>query len=55
MARIAYRTSDVVLSVQPALHSASLFSAHLKQLAADHERSVLSHGTPEVWTKMNCV
>ena len=48
VARIAYRTSDVVLSVQPALHAASLFSAGLKKLAADRDGK---HGTPEVWNQ----
>lgn len=47
-ARIAYLTSDVVLSVQPALQTDSLFSKSLKALKASKATGILSKGTPEV-------
>lgn len=48
VARVAYLTSDVVLSVQPALQTDSLFSKPLKALKANKTQNVLSKGAPEV-------
>jgi hypothetical protein len=48
VARIAYLSSDVILSVQPALHADSIFSPSLKRLAAANVQAVLSQGAPEV-------
>lgn len=48
VARVAYLTSDVVLSVQPALQTDSLFSKPLKALKANKASNVLSKGVSEV-------
>ena len=48
VARVAYLTSDVVLSVQPALQTDSLFSKPLKALKANKASNVFSKGTSEV-------
>ena len=48
VARVAYLTSDIVLSVQPALQTDSLFSKSLKALKASKTQNVLSKGAPEV-------
>ena len=48
MARVAYLTSDVVLSVQPALQTDSVFSKSLKALRANKTEAVSSKGVPEV-------
>ncbi|KAJ5102008.1 hypothetical protein NUU61_004230 [Penicillium alfredii] len=52
-ARIAYLTSDVVLSVQPSLQSDSLFSKSLKALKANKAGTLLSRGTAEVRTTVS--
>ncbi|PYH43942.1 sulfite reductase (NADPH) subunit beta [Aspergillus saccharolyticus JOP 1030-1] len=48
VARIAYLTSDVVLSVQPSLQADSLFSKTLKTLKTNNIPSVLPRNNPEV-------
>ena len=48
MARVAYLTSDVVLSVQPALQTDSVFSKSLKALRANKTEAVSSKRVPEV-------
>ncbi|EGC47637.1 sulfite reductase beta subunit [Histoplasma capsulatum var. duboisii H88] len=48
VARIAYLSSDLVLSVQPSLQADSLFSKHLRKLSADNVRGVVSQGFPEI-------
>lgn len=48
MARVAYLASDVVLSVQPALQTDSVFSKSLKTLKANKTESVSTKGVPEV-------
>ncbi|KAJ5690475.1 Sulfite reductase subunit beta [Penicillium macrosclerotiorum] len=48
VARIAYLTSDLVLSVQPSLQTDSLFSKTLKALKANKTTGILSRGIPEV-------
>ncbi|VBB74085.1 Putative sulfite reductase [NADPH] subunit beta [Podospora comata] len=51
VARIAYLSSDVVISVQPSLASDSEFSSHLKQLAKQKEQSLVaktSDAVPEI-------
>ncbi|PGH18458.1 sulfite reductase (NADPH) hemoprotein, beta-component [Helicocarpus griseus UAMH5409] len=48
VARIAYFSSDLVLSVQPSLHTDSVFSKHLRTLSADNVHGVVSRGVPEV-------
>lgn len=48
VARVAYLTSDVVLSVQPALQTDSLFSKPLKALKSNKASNVLSKGVSEV-------
>ncbi|OJJ97064.1 hypothetical protein ASPACDRAFT_80549 [Aspergillus aculeatus ATCC 16872] len=48
VARIAYLTSDVVLSVQPSLQADSLFSKTLKTLKTKNTSSVLPRSTPEI-------
>ncbi|OAX78796.1 sulfite reductase [NADPH] hemoprotein beta-component, partial [Emergomyces africanus] len=47
-ARIAYLSSDLVLSVQPTLQTDSLFSKQLRQLSAGNVRGVVSQRVPEV-------
>ncbi|KAK4159771.1 hypothetical protein QBC43DRAFT_361076 [Cladorrhinum sp. PSN259] len=42
VARIAYLSSDVIVSVQPSLASDSEFSSHLKQLASRKETSLVA-------------
>ncbi|KAK2736400.1 hypothetical protein FQN57_000777 [Myotisia sp. PD_48] len=48
VARIAYLSSDVVLSVQPTLKGDSIFSRSLNSLAAGKVKSVTSGALPEV-------
>ncbi|OOQ88019.1 Sulfite reductase [NADPH] subunit beta [Penicillium brasilianum] len=48
VARIAYLSSDLVLSVQPSLQTDSLFSRSLKALKSNKTASALSRGTPVV-------
>ncbi|PGH05114.1 sulfite reductase (NADPH) hemoprotein, beta-component [Polytolypa hystricis UAMH7299] len=48
VARIAYLSSDLILSVQPSLQTDSLFSKQLQSLAADGVRGISSRGIPEV-------
>ncbi|KAJ5371039.1 Sulfite reductase subunit beta [Penicillium cataractarum] len=48
VARIAYLSSDLVLSVQPSLQTDSLFSKSLKTLKSNKTASALSRGTPVV-------
>ncbi|PGH34252.1 sulfite reductase (NADPH) hemoprotein, beta-component [[Emmonsia] crescens] len=48
VARIAYLSSDLVLSVQPSLQTDSLFSKHLRQLSTGNVRGVVSQRVPEV-------
>ncbi|KAJ5246414.1 Sulfite reductase subunit beta [Penicillium chermesinum] len=47
VARVAYLASDLVLSVQPALQTDSLFSKSLKDLKANKTPGVLSKGTTQ--------
>ncbi|PYI26734.1 sulfite reductase [NADPH] subunit beta [Aspergillus indologenus CBS 114.80] len=48
VARIAYLTSDVVLSVQPSLQADSLFSKTLKTLKTENTPNVLPRSIPEL-------
>ncbi|KJX97609.1 sulfite reductase subunit beta like protein [Zymoseptoria brevis] len=48
VARIAYLSSDSVISVQPSLATESPFSSFLKQYAANKASSVVCSSTPEV-------
>lgn len=48
VARIAYLSSDLVLSVQPALSIESEFSAHLHVLAAQKIPGIVAKDGPEV-------
>lgn len=48
VARVAYLASDVVLSVQPALQTDSVFSKSLKALKANKTESVAAKGVSEV-------
>ncbi|KAK4494788.1 hypothetical protein PRZ48_014144 [Zasmidium cellare] len=48
VARIAYLSSDAVVSVQPSLAVDSEFSTHLKQYAAKEASSIVCRQTPEV-------
>ena len=48
VARIAYLSSDVVFSVQPALNVDSEFSRHLHDLAAAKTPGLVAKGLPEV-------
>ncbi|KAI4255800.1 MAG: hypothetical protein LQ352_002400 [Teloschistes flavicans] len=48
VARIAYLSSDVVLSIQPALASDSDFSKHLHSHAANRSPSLVAKEAPEV-------
>ncbi|KMU81805.1 sulfite reductase hemoprotein beta-component [Coccidioides immitis RMSCC 3703] len=47
-ARVAYLSSDLVLSVQPSLQGDSEFSQQLKQLSANNVQGIVSHEVPEV-------
>jgi sulfite reductase (NADPH) hemoprotein beta-component len=49
VARIAYLTSDVVLSVQPSLQNDSLFSKSLKALKASKTSNLSSKSTEVSW------
>ena len=52
VARIAYLSSDVVVSVQPALAVDSLFSSHLAALSSRNAGSIVAQAggrTPEVF------
>ena len=48
MARVAYLTSSLVLSVQPSLRSNSIFSKTLKTLKSSNARNLLTGAVPEV-------
>ena len=48
VARIAYLSSDVVISVQPALSVESEFSKHLHKLAAAKRPGLVAKELPEV-------
>ncbi|KJK65938.1 hypothetical protein P875_00021927 [Aspergillus parasiticus SU-1] len=48
VARVAYLTSDVVVSVQPSLQTDSWFSKPLKALKQEKARSILPKGVPDV-------
>ncbi|KAK2794294.1 hypothetical protein FQN52_008652 [Onygenales sp. PD_12] len=48
VARIAYLSSDLVLSVQPSLQTESLFSKPLRALSAENAPGVISRRAPEV-------
>ncbi|KAL4782097.1 hypothetical protein BJX76DRAFT_303579 [Aspergillus varians] len=48
VARIAYKASEVVLSVQPSLQGESWFSTTLKGLKATGTRSIVPEGVPEI-------
>lgn len=48
MARIAYLSSDVVLSVQPSLGTESTFSKHLHRFASNKAKSFVSRDIPEI-------
>lgn len=49
MARIAYLSSDVIVSVQPAQGTDSQFSAHLSRYATRGDSSLVAPvGVPEV-------
>ncbi|KAI7333307.1 hypothetical protein KC315_g4269, partial [Hortaea werneckii] len=48
VARIAYLSSDVVVSVQPALSTDSEFSRFLHQYASNKASSIVCRGIPEV-------
>ncbi|PGH07028.1 sulfite reductase (NADPH) hemoprotein, beta-component [Blastomyces parvus] len=50
VARVAYLSSDIVLSVQPSLQIDSLFSKHLSQLSAGGVRGAVSQRVPEIRT-----
>ncbi|KAF8534733.1 hypothetical protein BDD12DRAFT_809139 [Trichophaea hybrida] len=50
VARIAYLSSDVVISVQPSLSGASAYSSKLAELSSRNIKGTLSHQTPEVQT-----
>ncbi|KAI1914535.1 Sulfite reductase [NADPH] subunit beta [Ophidiomyces ophidiicola] len=47
-ARIAYLSSDLVISVQPSLREDSIFSHQLSQLSADKVRGIVASGLPEI-------
>jgi hypothetical protein len=48
VARIAYVSSDVVISVQPSLDQDSEFSAHLRSFLDGKAPSLVAKGVPEV-------
>ncbi|KAK4544985.1 hypothetical protein LTR36_003890 [Oleoguttula mirabilis] len=48
VARIAYLSSDVIISVQPSLSTDSEFSKFLHQYASNKASSLICKGTPEV-------
>ncbi|KAL8870613.1 MAG: hypothetical protein Q9174_003385, partial [Haloplaca sp. 1 TL-2023] len=48
VARIAYLSSHVVLSLQPALATDSLFSIHLHDYAANRVRGLVARDSPEI-------
>ncbi|OGM41610.1 sulfite reductase [Aspergillus bombycis] len=48
VARVAYLTSDVVVSVKPSLQTDSWFSKPLKALKQEKARSILPKGVPDV-------
>lgn len=48
VARVAYLTSDIVVSVQPSLQTDSWFSKPLKALKQEKARSILPKGVPDV-------
>ena len=48
VARIAYHSSDVILSVQPTLAADSIFSIHFKRLASRQTPGLTASGVPEV-------
>ena len=50
MARIAYLSSDIVISVQPSLAIDSDFSQHLHHFASNKARSQVSNSVPDIHT-----
>lgn len=48
VARIAYRSSDLVLTVQPTLQTDSIFSKSLSNLSVNRVKGVVSESVPEV-------
>jgi len=48
VARIAYLSSDVIISVQPALSVESEFSQYLKQYQTNNASRAIASGVPEV-------
>ncbi|KAG8417890.1 Sulfite reductase [NADPH] subunit beta [Metarhizium acridum] len=48
VARIAYLSSDVIVSVQPSLATDSAFSSHLKQYASRNDRGLVASGPDAV-------
>ncbi|KAF2103278.1 thiamine diphosphate-binding protein [Rhizodiscina lignyota] len=48
VARIAYLSSDVLISIQPSLASESEFSSSFQSLAANKASSVVAKGAPEI-------
>lgn len=48
MARIAYLSSDVIVSVQPAIGTESDFSAHLKRYAGRKDSSLVAQSADAV-------
>lgn len=54
VARIAYLTSDTVLSVQPSLQNDSLFSKALKVLKANKTTNLTSKVTEVSWKRRGC-
>ena len=58
MARIAYLSSDVIVSVQPAQGIESEFSVHLHRYAGRKDRSLVAatdNGVPEVRESISTV
>lgn len=48
VARIAYLSSDVIVSVQPAIGADSDFSSHLKRYAGRKDRGLVAQGADAV-------
>jgi len=58
VARIAYLSSDVIISVQPAQGVESEFSSHLKRYATRGDQSLVAsgeNGVPEVKLFINII
>lgn len=49
VARIAYLSSDVVVSVQPSLATDSEFSKHLRSYFGKNVPGIVARGVPEVY------